>query len=114
MCLYQSTVVPTNRVTLPCTISVVIIVITKSREVTGMPVRKVFKVGNSFAVSIPSEWVRQMNLEDQPVELLRNDRGEIIVKPLREVSPDITPDFVQAVDSFMAEYADVLRRLADR
>ena len=46
-----------------------------------MQVRKVFKAGNSFAVSIPSEWVRQMNLEDQPVELLRNDRGEIIVKP---------------------------------
>lgn len=79
-----------------------------------MQVRKVFKAGNSFAVSIPSEWVRQMNLEDQPVELLRNDRGEIIVKPLREASSDITPDFVQAVDSFMAEYADVLRRLADR
>ncbi len=79
-----------------------------------MLVRKVFKVGNSFAVSIPSEWVRQMNLEDQPVELMRNDRGEIIVKPLREASPDITPDFAQAVDRFMAEYADVLRRLADR
>jgi putative addiction module antidote len=79
-----------------------------------MQVRKVFKAGNSFAVSIPAEWVRQMNLEDQPVELLRNDRGEIIVKPLRKASPDITPDFVQAVDNFMSEYADVLRRLADR
>ena len=79
-----------------------------------MQVRKVFKAGNSFAVSIPSEWIRQMNLEDQPVELLRNDRGEIIVKPLREASPDITPEFVQAVDRFMAKYADVLRRLADR
>lgn len=79
-----------------------------------MQVRKVFKAGNSFAVSIPSEWVRQMHLEDQPVELLRNDRGEIIVKPLREASSDITPDFVQAVDRFMAEYAGVLRRLAER
>ncbi len=79
-----------------------------------MQVRTVFKVGNSFAVSIPSEWVRQMNLEDQPGELLRNDRGEILVKPLREVLPDITPDFVQAVDCFMAEYADVLGRLAER
>ncbi len=79
-----------------------------------MQVRKVFKVGNSFAVSIPSEWVRQMNLEDQPVELLRNDKGEIVVKPVRQVSPDITPDFVRAVDSFAAEYADVLRRLAER
>ncbi len=53
-----------------------------------------------------------MNLEDHPVELLRNDRGEIIVKPLREAAPDIVPDFVQAVDSFMAEYADVLRRFS--
>ncbi len=105
---------PHQPVTLPCTTPIVIIVITKSRDVTCMLVRKVFKAGNSFAVSIPSEWVRQMNLEDQPVELLRNDRGEIIVKPLREMSPDITPDFVRAVDSFMAEYADVLRRLADR
>jgi putative addiction module antidote len=108
------TIVPTNRVTLPRTILAVIIVITKSKDVMGMQVRKVFKAGNSFAVSIPSEWVRQMNLEDQPVELLRNDRGEIIVKPLRKASPDITPDFVQAVDNFMSEYADVLRRLADR
>ena len=79
-----------------------------------MPVRKVFKVGNSFAVSIPSEWIRQMNLENQPVELLRNDRGEIMMKPLREVSPNITPDFVQVVDRFMAEYADILQRLAER
>lgn len=79
-----------------------------------MHVRKVFKAGNSFAVSIPSEWVRQMNLEDQPVELVRNDKGEIVVKPLRDVSPDITPDFAQAVESFVSEYADVLRRLAER
>lgn len=99
--------VPINRVTLPWATS---LVITKSKEVIHVQVRKVFKVGNSFAVSIPPEWLRQMNLEDQPVELLRNDRGEIIVKPLREVSPD----FVQAVDSFVVEYADVLRRMAER
>ncbi|WP_028962903.1 AbrB/MazE/SpoVT family DNA-binding domain-containing protein [Sulfobacillus thermosulfidooxidans] len=79
-----------------------------------MQFRKVFKAGNSYAVSIPSDWVREMNLEDQPVELIRNNKGEIIVKPLREASRDITPNFVQAVDRFVAEYADVLRRLADR
>ena len=81
---------------------------------TFVLIRKVFKAGISFAVSIPSEWVRQMNLEDQPVELLRNNKGEIIVKPLREVSLGITPDFVRAVDDFVAEYKDVLQRLADR
>ncbi len=79
-----------------------------------LEVRKVFKVGNSFAVSIPSEWVRQMRLEDQLVQVLRNDQGEIVVKPLYEVTADITPDFVQAVDNFVTEYEDVLRRLADR
>lgn len=79
-----------------------------------MQVRKVFKVGNSFAVSIPSEWVRQMNLEEQSVELRRNGKGEIVVKPLREETANITPDFAEAMDNFMTEYGDVLRRLAER
>lgn len=38
----------------------------------------------------------------------------MVVKPLREVSPDIAPDFVQIVESFLEEYADVLQRVAER
>ncbi|MCL4496086.1 MAG: AbrB family transcriptional regulator [Firmicutes bacterium] len=79
-----------------------------------MEVRKVFKAGNSFAVSIPADWVREMHLEDQPVQIMRNEQGEIVVRPMPSSGSDITPEFYQAVDRFVAEYGDVLKGLADR
>lgn len=94
----------------------VIIVVTKESEGgrKAMEVRKVFKAGNSFAVSIPADWVREMHLEDQPVQIMRNEQGEIVVRPMPSSSSDITPEFYQAVDRFVAEYGDVLKGLADR
>ncbi len=79
-----------------------------------MEVRKVFRVGNSFAVSIPAEWVREMHLEDQPVQVTRNGQGEIVVRPLPSSGSDITPEFYETVDRFVAEYGDVLKGLAGR
>jgi virulence-associated protein VagC len=79
-----------------------------------MEVRKVFRAGNSFAVSIPADWVREMHLEDQPVQITRNEQGEIVVRPMPSSGSDIKPEFYEAVDRFVAEYADVLKGLADR
>ncbi len=79
-----------------------------------MEVRKVFKAGNSFAVSIPADWVREMHLEDQPVQVTRNEKGEIVVRPIPESSSDITPEFYDSVDRFVAEYGDILKSLAHR
>ena len=79
-----------------------------------MEVRKVFKAGNSFAVSIPADWVREMHLEEQPVEVTRNEQGEIVVRPITSSVSDITPKFYEAVDRFVTEYGDVLKGLADR
>jgi len=79
-----------------------------------MEVRKVFKAGNSFAVSIPADWVREMHLEEQPVEVTRNEQGEIVVRPITSSVSDISPKFYEAVDRFVTEYGDVLRGLADR
>lgn len=79
-----------------------------------MEVRKVFKAGNSFAVSIPADWVREMHLEEQPVEVTRNEQGEIVVRPITSSVSDISPKFYEAVDRFVTEYGDILRGLADR
>jgi virulence-associated protein VagC len=79
-----------------------------------MEVRKVFKAGNSFAVSIPADWVREMHLEEQPVEVTRNEQGEIVVRPITSSVSDITPKFYEAVDRFVTEYGDILKGLADR
>ncbi|QSO51989.1 AbrB/MazE/SpoVT family DNA-binding domain-containing protein [Alicyclobacillus curvatus] len=79
-----------------------------------MEVRKKFKVGNSFAVSIPADWVREMHLEEQPVEVTRNEQGEIVLRPITSSVSDITPKFYEAVDRFVTEYGDILKGLADR
>ena len=79
-----------------------------------MEVRKVFKAGNSFAVSIPADWVREMHLEEQPVEVTRNEQGEIVLRPITSPVSDITPKFYEAVDRFVTEYGDILKGLADR
>ncbi|QSO47372.1 AbrB/MazE/SpoVT family DNA-binding domain-containing protein [Alicyclobacillus mengziensis] len=79
-----------------------------------MEVRKVFKAGNSFAVSIPADWVREMHLEEQPVEVARNEQGEIVIRPITSSVSDVTPKFYEAVDRFVTEYGDVLKGLADR
>lgn len=79
-----------------------------------MEVRKVFRAGNSFAVSIPADWVREMHLEDQPVQVSRNEQGEIVVRPMPSSGSDITPGFYEAVDRFVSEYEDVLKGLANR
>lgn len=79
-----------------------------------MQVRKVFKAGNSFAVSIPADWIREMHLEEQSVEVTRNEQGEIVVRPMKPPASDITPKFYEAVDQFITKYGDVLKGLADR
>lgn len=80
----------------------------------GLAIRKVIKVGNSFAVTIPAEIVRELHLEEQSVEIAVNAKGEITLWPLREHGTSLTPEFVRAVDAFMDEYAEVLKGLADR
>ncbi len=45
---------------------------------------------------------------------MRNEQGEIVVRPMPSSGSDITPEFYQAVDRFVAEYGDVLKGLADR
>ncbi|WDL99212.1 AbrB/MazE/SpoVT family DNA-binding domain-containing protein [Alicyclobacillus sp. ALC3] len=79
-----------------------------------MEVRKVFRAGNSFAVSIPADWVREMRLEEQPVEVTRNERGEIVLRPITSSASDISPKFYEAVDRFVTEYGDILKGLANR
>jgi hypothetical protein len=55
-----------------------------------------------------------MHLEDQPVQVTRNEHGEIVVRPMPSSGSDITPEFYEAVDRFVSEYEDVLKGLANR
>ena len=80
-----------------------------------MGIRKVFRSGRSFVISIPVEWVREMHIEGQSVEVIRSDTGEIIIRPIpAPVEAEVTPGVEDLVDAFMEKYNGALKGLAKR
>jgi bifunctional DNA-binding transcriptional regulator/antitoxin component of YhaV-PrlF toxin-antitoxin module len=65
------------------TISVIIHVITYNVCGKKMPheeIRKIIRVGNSYAITIPRAWLRYFKLSDKD-ELLVISDGTVIIKP---------------------------------
>jgi virulence-associated protein VagC len=80
-----------------------------------MTIRKVFRSGRSFVISIPVEWVRDMHLEGQSVEVIRTDAGEIIIRPIpAPAEAEVTPAVEDLLDEFMQKYDGALKGLAKR
>ena len=79
-----------------------------------MDIRKIFKAGNSFVVSLPMEMLKTLNLRDGShvaVEINREKR-ELILKPVVVKKTNMSLDFVRVVDKLLLDYDYVIRRLA--
>ncbi|MEW6172976.1 MAG: hypothetical protein AB1510_07925 [Bacillota bacterium] len=79
-----------------------------------MEIRKVFRAGNSFVISLPQKVLCEMKLEEgsQVAVTVNMERGEIIIKPVVNTAmTQITGDFARQVEEFLDEYAGVLRDL---
>lgn len=46
--------------------------------------RKIIRVGNSFAVTIPKAWLRYFNLTDKDKVTVLSD-GKVLIEPLRVI-----------------------------
>lgn len=78
-----------------------------------MDVRKVFKAGNSYVVSLPPQMLKALGLKDGShvaVELDREKR-EVSLRPVALKGGGLSLDFVRLVDKLMLDYDQVLRRL---
>ena len=78
-----------------------------------MDVRKVFKAGNSFVVSLPLNMLKSLGLKEGShvsVEINREKR-ELIFKPVIVRSNEMSVDFVRLVNKLIIDYENVLRRL---
>lgn len=76
---------------------------------------KVFKNGNSLAVTIPKAYAHQLNIRGgEQVEWEKVDRG-LILKNKTKVKPKgVDQKFAKMVEEFMDEHADVLEELSKR
>ena len=82
-----------------------------------MLTQKLYKNGNSVAVTIPKEYLNDLNLRDGSqvvVEKDPNTQTIIISKKTSRVQSSITPKFLNWLESFNKQYGPALKELANR
>ncbi len=83
-----------------------------------MLTQKLYRNGNSVAVTIPKEYLEELKLKEGSEVLVYHDEVEdaIRITPKRKskVSSSISPKFLEWLESFNKEYGPALKALAKR
>jgi antitoxin component of MazEF toxin-antitoxin module len=84
-----------------------------------MLVQKLYKNGNSIAVTIPKELLRELDLRDGSEVIVSEDetQGAIVIEPKRQTprqSTSLTPKFLKWLEDFNKEYGPALKELAKK
>ena len=77
-------------------------------------VRKIFKTGNSFVISLPRESLQLLGLQEgsEVNVTVDQDEGRIIIERAQPVLADIDATFAQQVNDFIEQYRPALEALA--
>lgn len=77
--------------------------------------RKVFKNGNSLAVTVPKTYAHQLSIRaGSAVEWKKTNLGLTLVPEKTTKINGVDAKFAKMVDKFMDEHEDVLRELSNR
>lgn len=80
-------------------------------------IKKIIKVGNSAAITIPKEFLNESGLQvgDEMVIETNTKRQTLFVKPkLQAQKLSLNPEFFEWLDKISIEYEDTIRELAKR
>lgn len=90
----------------------------KSVHYGRMLTKRLYKNGNSVVVTIPKEYLKQLNLREGSEVSIEQDLQEqaivISSKKKNEPKSSVTPKFLRWLDSFNKEYGPALKELAKR
>lgn len=77
-------------------------------------VRKIFKTGNSFVISLPRESLQQLGLQEgsEVNVAIDQEEGRIIIERAQTPLADIDPNFAQQLNDFIDNYRPALEALA--
>lgn len=77
--------------------------------------RKVFKNGNSLAVTVPKTYAHQLSIRNgSEVEWKQTNEGLTLILQKKTKAIGVDPKFVQMVDEFINEHEDVLQELSQK
>lgn len=80
-----------------------------------MLIQKLYRNGNSVAVTIPKEYLRELNLRDGSEVVVNRKGQELVVTSKKRASlKGVNEKFARMVDEFMIDHQDVLQELAKR
>lgn len=77
-------------------------------------VRKIFKTGNSFVISLPRESLQLLGLQEgsEVNVTVDQDEGRIIIERPHPSLADIDAEFAQQLNDFIEQYRPALEALA--
>jgi len=85
-----------------------------------MLVQKLYKNGNSVAVTIPKELLHELNLRDGSEVVVSKDESQntIVIEPknkeTKQNDSSLTPKFLKWLEDFNKEYGPALKELAKK
>ena len=80
-----------------------------------MLVQRLYKNGNSVAVTIPKQYLEELKLREGSEVVVEKQGKELrIVSRRQTLASDVDAKFMRMVDQFVEEHKDVLRQLAQK
>lgn len=80
-----------------------------------MITQKLYKNGNSIAVTIPKNYLDQLNLDENSEVIVEKQASKLIISKHRKKMPKgINLKFMRMVDEFIDRHQDVLAELAKK
>ena len=78
-----------------------------------MLTQKLYKNGNSVAVTIPRQYLDELNLTEGSEVVVEKKGFELrITSKTRVLTSDVDTKFMAMLDSFVTDHEDVLKKLA--
>lgn len=80
-----------------------------------MLTQKLYRNGNSLAVTIPHQYLAELNLKAGSEVLVEKTADEIKIKSKKTVlASDVDYKFMKMIDEFVTSHEDVLKELANK
>ena len=80
-----------------------------------MLIQTLYKNGNSIAVTIPRQYLEELNLKEGSEVVVEKHGKELrISSKNKALAPNVDAKFMKMVDEFVADHEDVLKTLATK
>lgn len=80
-----------------------------------MLIQTLYKNGNSVAITIPKQFLDELNLKEGSEVVVEKKGDELrILSKAKSLAVDVDPKFMQMVDEFVSDHEDVLKVLANK